>query len=233
MSNDICKAPFCTNKKNNSRRSNFCNFHLHERKKFKVKTYVKYNHFGFSEKHISNLCRIKNCVKPCAFESTLCALHKNLNSTKKDYFMECKVHGLLNECEVRVQLGKIRKDGSRRSSVKVCNHCVRARQSNYRAENVDQETIRRKRNSLRYNFKISIDEFNRMKEEQDNKCLICKNPEVAIHPRKKTIQDLSVDHCHKNGTIRGLLCTQCNNGLGRFKDNIDLLQSAIEYLRPK
>lgn len=41
---------------------------------------------------------------------------------------------------------------------------------------------------------------------------------------------LSSDHCHKTGNRRGLLCNPCNVGLGCFKDNIDLMKAAIEYI---
>lgn len=40
-----------------------------------------------------------------------------------------------------------------------------------------------------------------------------------------------LDHCHITGKIRGFLCSNCNTGLGLFKDNINLLESAIKYLR--
>jgi len=42
---------------------------------------------------------------------------------------------------------------------------------------------------------------------------------------------LAVDHEHSTGTIRGLLCINCNKGLGNFKDNIELLEAAIQYLK--
>jgi hypothetical protein len=42
---------------------------------------------------------------------------------------------------------------------------------------------------------------------------------------------LSADHCHTSGVFRGLLCTQCNTGLGKFKDNKLLLEKAIQYLK--
>lgn len=43
-------------------------------------------------------------------------------------------------------------------------------------------------------------------------------------------KSLSIDHNHQTGKVRGLLCHHCNVGLGHFKDNIELLNSALDYL---
>ena len=56
------------------------------------------------------------------------------------------------------------------------------------------------------------------------KCMICGVPE------SETSKRLSVDHCHTEGTFRGLLCTSCNAGLGMFKDDPALLVKAAQYL---
>jgi len=40
-----------------------------------------------------------------------------------------------------------------------------------------------------------------------------------------------LDHCHKTGRIRGVLCNNCNTGLGKFYDDIELLKTAINYLQ--
>ncbi len=73
------------------------------------------------------------------------------------------------------------------------------------------------------NFGISEDQYNEILEKQDGKCKICNK-----HP---SVKKLAVDHCHKTGKIRGLLCEKCNTGLGMFKDDITNLRSAISYIR--
>lgn len=76
---------------------------------------------------------------------------------------------------------------------------------------------RRKR--LKYKYGISLENYDWLLKEQEEKCKICGN---------KT--ELVVDHCHKSSRVRGLLCNQCNTGLGCFKDNPESLLKAIEYL---
>ena len=64
---------------------------------------------------------------------------------------------------------------------------------------------------------------------QNNCCAICNKPE---HRLLKTgdIKPLSVDHNHTTGEVRGLLCNDCNSLLGFAKENVEILQSAINYL---
>lgn len=72
-------------------------------------------------------------------------------------------------------------------------------------------------------YGITVDEYYNLLEEQDGKCAICQNK-----PKK---QRLAVDHDHKTGLIRGLLCTRCNHKLlGSAKDNIEVLKRAVSYL---
>ena len=63
-------------------------------------------------------------------------------------------------------------------------------------------------------------------ELQQRRCAIC-GIDIKPPPCKST----HLDHCHTKGTFRGLLCNNCNLGLGHFKDNIACLQQAIEYLK--
>lgn len=113
-------------------------------------------------------------------------------------------------------------------------------QKEYYKKNID--SIRKKQNErkleikkydrkrqLKVKYNISENEYEQMFNEQNGKCQICKNPEIT--KTNGTLRKLSVDHCHKTKIVRGLLCINCNTALGKFKDNINLLESAILYLR--
>lgn len=77
---------------------------------------------------------------------------------------------------------------------------------------------------LRLAYGIGIDEYEALFSKQGGTCAICKRP-----PYKKR---LSVDHCHKTGKIRGLLCFRCNYGLAWFSDNPERLRAAAEHVQP-
>ncbi len=74
-------------------------------------------------------------------------------------------------------------------------------------------------------FGITLEEYNEMLEKQNHVCGICGNYETCY--RNKV---LSVDHSHDTGHIRGLLCNTCNRALGLFKEDIETLTKAINYL---
>lgn len=78
--------------------------------------------------------------------------------------------------------------------------------------------------NLQRDFGITLDDYNKLLNKQNECCCICHK-----HQSEFKIK-LAVDHNHETGEVRGLLCTNCNNGLGRFKDNKDLLSEAIKYL---
>ena len=77
----------------------------------------------------------------------------------------------------------------------------------------------------------SPEHYYEMLKKQDNKCAICNNEETRKSRTDGKICALAIDHCHKSGKIRGLLCHSCNISIGGFKDNIGLLKSAIQYLQ--
>lgn len=72
-------------------------------------------------------------------------------------------------------------------------------------------------------FGITMVDYNRMLKEQNGVCAICFK-ECGRHLR------LSVDHCHKTGKVRGLLCMRCNLALGALDDNVDRMRMALKYM---
>ena len=85
-----------------------------------------------------------------------------------------------------------------------------------------------KRALLMYRFKLDLLDYYKLVEKQNNKCSICNKEETILYKGKP--KQLCIDHCHKTGKIRGLLCCSCNIGLGKFKDSTRVLNDAIKYL---
>ena len=83
--------------------------------------------------------------------------------------------------------------------------------------------------AVKYKFGMSFDEYNLLIEKQDNCCAICGKAETST--RNGHIKDLAVDHDHKTGKVRGLLCNHCNTVLGRVNDDIIILERMIEYIK--
>lgn len=70
-------------------------------------------------------------------------------------------------------------------------------------------------------------QYELMLEEQNHSCLICGSTKSHETVNRR----FAVDHCHTTGKVRGLLCIKCNVGIAMFKDNPELLLSAISYLK--
>jgi hypothetical protein len=94
----------------------------------------------------------------------------------------------------------------------------------YRKANPEKEKAR----SLREDFDLTLEQYEEMHEKQDGKCAICKNPETQLRGGK--VKKLAVDHNHSTGKIRGLLCSDCNMGIGKLKDDYKILRQAADYL---
>ena len=116
---------------------------------------------------------------------------------------------------------KIHKLGCRN----VCKLCRNKRQKITPEKRKESYSYEKNRNTkLKQTYGITYDDYLEMFNEQDGKCLICSR-----HQKDLKLA-LAVDHCHDTGMIRGLLCGNCNSGIGNLRDDISLLKKAIEYL---
>lgn len=80
----------------------------------------------------------------------------------------------------------------------------------------------RKRELKKYG--LTLEDFNSMLRKQNNCCKICKRPDGEMK------RQLHVDHDHKTGKVRALLCSHCNTALGKVADSILTLFKMILYL---
>jgi hypothetical protein len=114
-----------------------------------------------------------------------------------------------------------------------CNACNRARVRKWYAENQDKVqaynatnrervSARVRSNKLLRDFGITPERYEDMVAQQHGCCAICGG-----EPGRRA---LAVDHCHKTGQVRGLLCDSCNKALGFVKDNVETLFAMIVYL---
>jgi hypothetical protein len=97
---------------------------------------------------------------------------------------------------------------NRRWYASYCKSCVR---------------VRSRSSDLKKRYGLTVDEFEEMLKQQDYKCGICSDDLTSG-------RFTHVDHCHSSGKVRKLLCPRCNTGIGKFKDDVELLRKAIDYL---
>jgi Recombination endonuclease VII len=106
-----------------------------------------------------------------------------------------------------------------------CKDCSRIKRNSYNNDKVSKDPEFFRKYTILRTAKlagISLDEFYEVLKNQDGKCKICN---------KTSSKNLCIDHCHVTGKFRGLLCRNCNTLLGHAKDSVEILQSAISYLR--
>ncbi len=96
----------------------------------------------------------------------------------------------------------------------------------YRRERNTLPEVKRRQRDAYYlrTYGISADEVDGMLTAQGGGCAIC-----GMQPER--LASLHLDHDHEHGHLRGILCIDCNHGLGKLRDDPDLLQRAIDYLQ--
>ena len=116
-----------------------------------------------------------------------------------------------------------------------CKKCDAKKSREYRKRNKDKvkeynnspERVRRNyETKIQRKYGLEMSDIERMLEEQDHKCAICRT-DIGVGADDYTAV---VDHSHFTGEIRGLLCNWCNRGLGHYEDSPSLFKRAAEYL---
>lgn len=101
-----------------------------------------------------------------------------------------------------------------------CRQC-----QNIRTKNSPNFKANVRKAQLKRNYSTTPEHYDKLFEKQQGVCAVCASPETA---KGKSL--LSIDQDKTTGFIRGLLCHNCNIGIGKLRDNIAILKSAIWYL---
>lgn len=115
------------------------------------------------------------------------------------------------------------KDLKRERLVRRCRKCLAAQAKQWHDANRERTRAVNSDRYYRRIYGVGVEVRDALRKRQDNCCAICSTPGTARVP-------LRLDHDHRTGSIRGLLCHSCNVALGHLDDSPELLQKAKEYL---
>lgn len=120
-----------------------------------------------------------------------------------------------------------RNKGSKSGRHSWCKKCSKIWVTKWRQKNPERDAhiIRRMK------YGIEPEDFAALLRKQSGVCAICGQPETRILREK--VCSLGVDHDHKTGKIRGLLCFRCNTVIGRVEENVGLLRQMIVYIKER
>lgn len=104
-----------------------------------------------------------------------------------------------------------------------CKICSTQYKIEWKAKNPDKTKLINKKTTLKSRYGMSLEEFEERLLSQNSSCAICSKDISEFN-------EAFVDHNHKTGKVRKLLCRHCNTGLGHFQDNKEVLLLAIKYL---
>jgi hypothetical protein len=102
-----------------------------------------------------------------------------------------------------------------------CKACAKERHKGY-VPKEKRSTSKNRIYTLKYKYGLTVEDFNRMVEDQDGRCMICDD---------RYDDKLVIDHCHETSAVRGLLCSNCNSALGLLRDDPEIVTNAARYLR--
>lgn len=131
-----------------------------------------------------------------------------------------------SKCHERKPLSEFGLRDNRRWFRSQCKPCERRKSLEWSRANPERAAANNRKACWRARYGITEAEYCAMLAAQDGKCLICG----ATKP-DDTRKYMYVDHNHRTGKIRGLLCGKCNTGIGVFHESIYRMERAIAYLR--
>ena len=111
----------------------------------------------------------------------------------------------------------------------ICKTCLAAGTRRYYARVKHTRWFKKRakvwarKNYLKATYDVSLEDFDRQWKKQRGRCAICRR-------KFSGPKNPHVDHCHKTGVFRGILCAFCNIALGMFRDDIQVMRRAVKYV---
>lgn len=96
------------------------------------------------------------------------------------------------------------------------------------AENREKLQVYRKEYGLKVKYGMDLKQYAKMLYDQKEVCAICEQKETR--QLKGKLQSLAVDHDHRTGKVRGLLCCSCNRAIGMFRESLQVIKRAVLYM---
>jgi rubredoxin len=194
-----------------------------ERYKINIAPYTKKYTYEDVETKICRLCGHEKSVSEFN-------LHHAKVSGSSKYRSRCR------ECETQINKNNPRIQKNRKAYNIRNADKIKERKKRYlsNADNLEKARLysreyqkkfpHKQRERLFKKYGITAQQYDELLLSQNGCCAICGTKKNG---RKK---NFVIDHCHNSQRVRGLLCTQCNAGLGNYKDSPDLLEKAKQYL---
>lgn len=149
---------------------------------------------------------MKKCTGPCGETKPLSEFFKD-KGFKDGHYSRCK------KCKTAATMAWRKKNPKRYNAGAI----------SWRDRNPDKQHAA----DIKRHYGITIEDYNKMLAVQNNRCALCPKE----HNTKAKRGRLYVDHCHKTGQVRALLCGAHNSMLGYAEDSVEVLQKAIDYLK--
>lgn len=137
------------------------------------------------------------------------------------------------KCNINKSISEFNKYKKRKDGMQVwCKKCMSENRYERYHKSIDvrERFYISARKTLVKKYNISWEEYLELIKKQNNKCDICVKEETQRSNKNGRIDSLRIDHDHKTGKVRGLLCSKCNFGISQFNDDIKLLYNAIKYI---
>ena len=110
-----------------------------------------------------------------------------------------------------------------------CKDCDKIARTFWETENKERAHLSQRQRNLKHKYGVDLDWYTKKFEEQNNSCAICEST-INKTTGAREFWNFSVDHCHKTGKVRGILCNNCNRALGLLMDSPTLLRKAANYV---